>query len=300
MLPVLFIAVMEAGGGVQDACVAVDHGKILASDLGQRVPAMKKVAPSETFGYSPAPGQRRVVRSTEIDRFLGRFGVSNSTASQSFCVVRRTSLPTREEVAAAVLRAFAGRQVEVSILQLSELPVPPGVVEFEIAQLPAASSDNTVLWRGTHRDLEGQTRPFWARLRIKEKVCRLVANEALAAARPLSGDLVKREELWEFPRSRGLVGCETDDLSRFIARRPIPAGAVLLMSDIVQAPAVELGKAIKVLVDTGKAELSINGRAEGSGQIGDRVAFTTSLSRRRYVGVVQEKGVVRAVTPTHE
>jgi flagella basal body P-ring formation protein FlgA len=296
----LFIAAATVAVHGQDACVAVDHGKILVADLRQRVPALKGIDSSEVFGFAPAPGQTRVVRPAEITRFLRRLGISESGVEQAFCVQRRTSPPSKKEIEGAVHRAFPDRKIDVDILQSSELPVPAGAVEFEASQLPVPNGADSVLWRGIHRDLEGRTRPFWARMSLKERVCRFVANEALNAAQPLSPDLLRREELWEFPSLQPPVGCDVDDLSKLITRRALGTGTVLRMSDVVRAPDVKQGEAIKVVLDTGKAQLSINGRAEAFGRIGERVAFTTSLSRRRYVGVVVGKGIVQAVTPTHE
>lgn len=293
MLSAFVSIVVAMGSQVGEGCLVVDRGKITVQDLGPRVPELGSLPPAEVFGFAPAPGQTRVIRVAELNSFLRRFGIRPRAELSTLCVVRRTEPPTRESIISAVQRAFGDRNVRVAVSEYSDLPVPPGMVQFDVAHLPLPDSSDSAIWRGIHRDSDGRTRPFWARVQLAEKVCRLVASKDLPPAFPLFNEALRREVVWEFPNPKGAMPCDPPTEGNFTTRRAIAAGAVIRESDLLPINAVEQGKSVVVLVDSGKVQLSLSGRAETSGHVGERVAFTTSLSRRRYIGVVLKKGVVQ-------
>lgn len=280
-----------------DGCVVVNREKISFGDLKGKVPLATSILSASIFGFSPAPGQTRVIRGGEIRAFLAKHQLRPTDEIEPICVRRAANVPAEEDVVAAIRSAFRPTEVQVEIVQFSRMPLPVGRIHFDVAQFPAApSASDSVLWRGFHKDEEGRTRAFWAQVRVLTKVCRLVAATDLIAGRVLAAENATTTEAWAFPDVRESGTCDLDKVVGFILKRAVAAGSVIRSQDLVAPSAVEKGKGITVLVDTGKAQLSLTGQAEATGRVGDRIAFTTALSKRRYVGVAVGKGVVRVTT----
>ncbi|BDC52026.1 hypothetical protein F183_A43410 [Bryobacterales bacterium F-183] len=130
-------------------------------------------------------------------------------------------------------------------------------------------------------------------MRLREKVCRVLATKDLGTGNQIDPDAVQVKELMVFPSAKPAEGCNIKSVVGLYTKRLVSTGEIITQADLVQPNLVERGGNITVLVDSGNAELSFSGRAEGSGRRGERIAFTTALSKRRYLGQVVEKGVVR-------
>jgi len=79
------------------------------------------------------------------------------------------------------------------------------------------------------------------------------------------------------------------------ARRDIAAGELMTSALVVVPPAVRSGDQVRVVVTMGPVQVSGEGRASGSGQVGDRVRVLTSSSRKPLNARITGRGAVEIV-----
>jgi flagellar basal body P-ring formation protein FlgA len=79
------------------------------------------------------------------------------------------------------------------------------------------------------------------------------------------------------------------------ARRDIAAGELMTGALVVVPPAVRSGDQVRVVVTMGPVQVSGEGRASGSGQVGDRVRVLTSSSRKPLNARITGRGAVEIV-----
>lgn len=83
-------------------------------------------------------------------------------------------------------------------------------------------------------------------------------------------------------------------------RRLIRAGTTILPQWLEAAPAIVRGDAVTVEVQSGAAHLTLDGRAETSAALGQRITVRNLATRRRFFARVEEKGRVSVTAPGHE
>jgi flagella basal body P-ring formation protein FlgA len=79
------------------------------------------------------------------------------------------------------------------------------------------------------------------------------------------------------------------------ARRDIAAGELLTNALVVVPPAVRSGDVVRVVVTMGPVQVSGDGRASGSGQVGDRIRVLTASSRKPLNARITGRGAVEIV-----
>jgi len=86
-----------------------------------------------------------------------------------------------------------------------------------------------------------------------------------------------------------------DDIVGTRARRDISAGELLTPALVVVPPAVRSGDQVRVVVTMGPVQVSGEGRASGSGQVGDRIRVLTPSSRKPLNARITGRGAVEIV-----
>jgi flagella basal body P-ring formation protein FlgA len=79
------------------------------------------------------------------------------------------------------------------------------------------------------------------------------------------------------------------------ARRDIAAGELMTSALVVAPPAVRSGDVVRVVVTMGPVQVSGDGRASGSGQVGDRIRVLTASSRKPLNARITGRGAVEIV-----
>jgi len=280
---ILVLVAALAPGSAQ--CWPVSGDRILAQDMSHAVPAFAAMAPDLELGYAPAPGARRTYGAVELARLARRYGLALEPGMEA-CFVRPVETLTRERVAAALLTAMPAARMEV--LEFSHQPVPPGELRFPVPGLSAGRpSESPRLWQGAVSRPGQADFPVWARVRLRVSGKRTIAVEALPAGRPILRAEV-REEAYEGPP--GLP-----DLSHVlgrVARRPIPAGAVI-EPEWLDAPAdVTRGERVQVEVRSGRTRLLLEGEAQSSGRRGAVIGVRNPANGKVFRATVADRGRV--------
>lgn len=104
-------------------------------------------------------------------------------------VADRPACLTAEELVAVLSASLGLEGASVEVLDHTRNPLPAGTAEFKPADLSPAG-----LWRGTWRYGEGRSTPVWARVRVKDRNGRTLAEwREGAAPEVLRGDIVRVE-----------------------------------------------------------------------------------------------------------
>jgi flagella basal body P-ring formation protein FlgA len=127
-----------------------------------------------------------------------------------------------------------------------------------------------------------------------------ISGEAVRARRSIargddvgSGDIetasmeLKNVLLRRMPVATDIVGTR--------ARRDIAAGELVTNALVVVPPAVRSGDVVRVVVTMGSVQVSGDGRASGSGQVGDRIRVLTASSRKPLNARITGRGAVEIV-----
>lgn len=261
-IAMLWVALTPVWAG----CLPVMGDRILAADMAQAVPGFAGIAPDVFLGFAPAPGGRRIYNSPELARLARRYGLSLEPGVEA-CFVRPVETLTPERVMAALASTLPAARIEV--VDFSRQPVPAGALRFPVAGLQTdPSSHAPLLWRGQVCAAGRDDFPVWVKVRLKVSGKRVVAREWLAAGKPI--DLAQiREEPYE-----GTPGLpELSQVVGWIARRPIPAGAVIERQWLDEPADVMRGERVRLEIRSGQAVVWMDGEAQASGRRGELIGI---------------------------
>jgi flagella basal body P-ring formation protein FlgA len=272
------------------ACILVPPSaeRITAGDLAPRVPLFAGVSAETPLGFAPSPGARRVFRARELEQLAARLSAPGQV-EVDVCVERATMTIDPARLLAAMQRSRP--EASIAIREHSRYPAPEGEIEF-----PAAGLRQTGMWTGFVR--YGQDRRFriWAQVDATVERAEVVAMAALAPGRPVTAEQVKVETLRRPPGTPGAKSL--DEVVGRLPRRAIAKGAAVRTEWLEEAPLVERGDPVRVVVRQGGARLEIDAVAETSGHKGDRISLRNPESKKRFAARVSGKG--QAVVETTE
>jgi flagella basal body P-ring formation protein FlgA len=125
----------------------------------------------------------------------------------------------------------------------------------------------------------------------------------VVAARPIVGgqtvqsaDLALREEPLSLYAGRQIF-YHPEDLAGDTAVMSLPAGAILTSNDIEQPLIVQAGQTISVDVRSGDVDVTIIGRADESGRLGDTIPVTNPSSGKQFEALVTRSGTLVQLAP---
>ena len=87
----------------------------------------------------------------------------------------------------------------------------------------------------------------------------------------------------------------TTDIVGTRARRDITAGELMTNALVLVPPAIRSGDLVRVVLTMGTVQVTGEGRASGSGQIGDRIRVLTPSSRKPLTARITGRGAVEIV-----
>jgi flagella basal body P-ring formation protein FlgA len=175
----------------------------------------------------------------------------------------------------------------IALGDLSPEPVPPGIIQFAVEQLVRpALPDSPALWRG--EVLAGSRRiNIWARAKISVPVTRLIAVDDLKPGQLIDLHQIRTEIADGFPTAKA-ISLTAEAAAGMLPLRSISAGTEIRPENLVRPFDVIRGDLVHVEVRMGQARLSMRGRAEAAGRVGDTIAIrnpeSNSVFRARIEG----------------
>lgn len=274
------------------ACVPIHAGSILAADVARAVPEFAAVPGDAVVGYAPMPGSRRVLRAVELRRIALKYNISMA-AEREACFEWPLLPVSREDVVRAMRESLSIEGARIEVLDIGIKAVPEGKVTFPLTGLvPAADPNNgPALWRGYVAYGEKRRFDFWARVRLSAPTARVVALTNIAVGHVVEAGDVGLETVDDFPIWYA-VARRLDEVVGRIARRGIAAGRAVLRSEVAQPLEVQAGDDVEVNVESGRAHLKMQGRAENSGRRGEMISVRNPRTGKTFRGQVEGKGRV--------
>ena len=296
------IGLLAPGATTTQPCVEFDAPVMTAGDLAQHIPAFRRLPAELRFGLAPDPGLRRVIPAGELNRFLATStGASPSAADvaveRGICFVRRSRTISAVETESALKGVFGNRKVQVEIVELSRRAVAfTGMIRFSMHELPLATDPAMpVTWNGWFVESDGRKRPVWARVRLREKVDRAVAQTDIAAGEALSKENTRMEQRESFP----FPGAKPEPYAAMFdkaARGPILAGQLIRPERLKEIPAIRRGDTVTLEAISSQTRVAVEGKAQSTAYRGHKVAITTALSTKVILAIAQDKGRATVTT----
>jgi flagella basal body P-ring formation protein FlgA len=295
MIPrILIVCCAAAASAVgQTPCVPVTGAQILGEDLARSVPALMALPPDLPIAPSPLPGAVRTFPVSELQALASRLGVRALPAAD-VCFRLATESLNRARVIESMNDALRVPGLQIEILDTSNEPTPPGRIEFRRETLPTPSGPNRglpIVWRGDVIYAGDRRFAIWARVKITAPVTRLVAVENLRPGIAIRPGQVREETVESFPVSQGRPP-SLSQIEGLVPLRTIAAGAEVRSDDVVQPYEVNRGDLVHVEVRSGAARLTLTGRAESAGRVGDLVPVRNLDSSRIFSARVEGRDSV--------
>jgi flagella basal body P-ring formation protein FlgA len=286
LLSFLLATVAQAG-----ACIEVFSDRVVAGQLVEAVPVLRKLAPETSLGYAPLPGLVRVISGRELSLIATRDGVILPDVPD-FCIGRALRPIAPAEMQAALQAALDIPEAEVTVEDYSSQPLPPGKLEFQrsmLSQPPPNARASPVFWRGRLIYDEHHGVPVWAKVKITVDRGVFVATQDIAAGAVLREADVQVSTVREFPFSAPSPESAGEIIGK-VSHRMIRAGQRITGNALDEPKEVIRGDIVQVRVIDGSATLSFDGLAVSSGKKGETILVHNSASGRNFRAVVEEKG----------
>ncbi len=279
---------------MQPTCTTIDGELILASDLARAIPEFAAAPPDKVVGYAPVPGSRRVIRIDELKRFARQLDVPVNPNREA-CFEWELAPVSRPDMAAVMRASLEAPDARIEILQISRSVTPRGTYVFPRAGLSRSSTDT--LWRGYVAYGKGRRFDIWARVKIAMPLTRVVAVTTIKAGDAIGASQVRVETFEGFPGADAAAR-NLDEVMGRVARGMISAGRPVLLSQLSAPLDVKAGESVDVEVTSGRARLSLEGRAENSGRDGDTISVRNPKSGKAFRARVEGKGKVVVMVPS--
>lgn len=274
------------------ACTPIGADRIAAVDLARAIPEFAAAPLEANIGFAPSPGVRRIFHIDELRRLAVRFGIA-LTSEREACFEWPLIPVSQYDAIDAMREALQLPGARIDIREMGRRSAPPGKIVFPLLGLSPAADRNTglALWRGYVRYGSGRRFDLWARAKIAAPTDRVVAAAAIPAGRVIESADVRLDSITDFPLWKG-VARRLDEVVGQMARRAIPAGQAVLRTELSEPPAVKAGDDVEVDVESGRAHLKLEGRAENSGHKGDTISVRNPKSGKLFRARVEAKGKV--------
>lgn len=277
----------------QTPCTAVTGDQITGADLARAVPALAAIPPRVPVAPSPQPGGSRIFYLPELQSIASRFRLALAGPAEA-CFQLALEPLNRDRVLDAMRKALSMPEARIELADTSSVPVPVGSIEFTRDRLsvPASPDQRTpVLWRGDVIYGGGRRFAIWGSVRITAPVARVIAAEPLRAGVPIRTGQTRLELVEAFPNSSA-APLSPEQTIGMTPVRPIAAGAEVRSDNLTRPNDVNRGDLVHVEVRVGSAHLSLTGKAESGGHVGESVAVRNPDSSRIFQALVEGSGRV--------
>jgi flagella basal body P-ring formation protein FlgA len=269
--------------GQQAPCITVDGDQITGKDLALALPVFKSIPARTSIATAPPLGGTRVFHLPELQAIGMRFAVHIDSAPD-VCFSLLTEPLSQDRVMLAMRESLGIPEATIEISELSTASAPRGRIEFPRDRLgrPASADQSLpVLWRGAVVYAGNRRVPISAKVWITAPVVRIVSVENLRQGAPIQANQVRREVTESFPPAIATAPA-LDQVVGLLPIRSINAGAEVRPENLVRPNDVNKGDMVRVEVHIGSARLALNGRAEGTGRVGDFIAVLNPESSRTF------------------
>jgi flagella basal body P-ring formation protein FlgA len=277
----------------QGVCVPVSGDQILGNDLARAVPAFARIPQATPLAPAPLAGGSRLFTASDLQSIAARFSLPLTNAAD-VCFRFAMEPLDRVRMEAAMQKALAIADARIEILETTSGDVPKGTIEFtrEGLGVPSRPDQPTgEMWRGHILYAGGQRFSIWAKVRVTVPSARLVALEPLRPGSVIRAEQVRLEFVDRFPQPG--AGDLTPDLVAGMAPlRSISAGAEVRRENLIRPNDVNRGDAVQVDVQFGGAHLSLTGRAESGGHVGDTVSVRNPETSKVFQAFIASAGRV--------
>jgi len=274
------------------ACTDVYSDQILGIDMARAEPVLRLIPAGTRIAPAPTPGGTRVFSPQELQSLAARFGLDPHVLKQEICFRVPLAPLNREDVLAAMRSSLSSPEAHIELAEVSPEPAPPGTIVFPLEGLVRpASSGSAALWRG---EMVSGSRhvTIWARAKVSAPVTRLMAVDDLKPGSVIQSQQVRSETIDGFPVATKTGPLTPERVAGLTSLRLIPAGSEIRSDNLVRPLDVLRGDLVQVHVVLGKARLSLNGRAESAGRVGEMIAVRNTESNRVFQARVESKGAV--------
>jgi flagella basal body P-ring formation protein FlgA len=266
-------------------CIVVDSDVITGADLAMADALFAGLPGSQSVGFAPSPGVRRVFSIPELRRLAERASLVGKPVRE-ICVERRTTEPDHGAALAAMHESLPGAHIE--IVELSRHAVPGGKLVFPVSQL-SRNREIPLLWRGRVEYGDNGVAPIWAKVNVSVTVDVVIATEDLRPGQVITAGQLRSETyqgppLWDRAISTvaGAVGQ--------LPRSRIPAGSRIPGSLLVRPWDVSRGDTVRVEVRVGAAHISLQAKAASGGRRGDTIQLRNESSGKLFRALVEGPG----------
>lgn len=288
-----------------NAETVIENEQIILGDIAE-ISGVKQNAErlrSISLGYAPNIGMVREIERDRIKLMISAAGFSAkefALNSPESVIIRRAGqeinqIQIRESIEQTILEQFEKSEVSVRILRIEvpeKIEVPMGKVKIE-----TKLSNILNIFAPFSMPVE---------IRVNDLVVqRLSANveiEAFANVFVASKDLEKNSRLnladvtlenrrIEKPLSNYLR--ETEKLRGIKLTKDLMSGAILTTDSFFADVVIKIGDPVRIVGESGKFKIVINGEARASGKIGDRIAVKNLQSDKILQAIVVDEGLVK-------
>lgn len=273
-------------------CTPIKADRIVAADVALSVPEFAAVPRDAVIAYAPVPGARRVLHAGELRRFASKYNVRLDSDREA-CFEWSIGPVSRDEVVRSMRESLQLPDAKIDIIEMSTQVAPEGKMVFPLPGLvPAADRNNgPALWRGFVAYSERRRFDLWVRVKLSASTSRVVAVTAIPAGQVIAASDVRLESTDDFPVWHE-VARSLDEVVGLAPRRSIAAGRSILRTELIQPLEIEAGDIVEVHVESGRAHLTLQARAENSGHRGQIISLRNPKSGKIFRARVQAKGEV--------
>ncbi len=281
-------------------CAPVEQEQIEAGDLAVFLPAFRQVPPETPIAPSPAPGVRRILRTSELLSAARRLSLELDTAPD-LCFEWPMQPLDRAGVREAMKTALGIPEARIEIVEISARPAPRGKIVFRREDLvpPALpGSHAAALWRGNV--VYGADRRFaiWARVLLSARLPRIVAAVPIKQGETVAAAQLRVDQVEAFP-GPGDTARALDQVIGRVALRSIPADSEIRLNQLELPRDISRGDTVQVEVRSGPAHLVFTARALSGGRAGEVISLRNPRSNKLFQARILAKGkaLVDAAVP---
>jgi flagella basal body P-ring formation protein FlgA len=283
----VFILSMLARFG---SCEMITSDQITGADLAGALPVFSILPRDAVFGYSPAPGGRRIFSSPELEGIAKKYGIV-APANSKACFEWRLQPLNEDGVRAAIRETLQNPDARVEVLTMSKAQGPLGKLVFPLSGLSASTSTDPttpVTWRGEVLYHSSHRFAVWARVKVAATVTRVVATELILPGRAVTAKQVRLETYDDFPL-RNDIARSLDEVIGRVPRRAIRAELPVFRNDLMEPYQVQRGDVVRVTAISGGTELSMEALAQSSGRQGDMISLKNEGSGKIFQARIEGK-----------
>jgi len=270
-------------------CLALHAGaeRVTTADLAPAFEGLDSAPPDTVLSFAPEPGLDRVFHVPELRRIAAQFNLP-AAPEDDICVRRPVAALEPDTLLAAMQKEMPG--AKIAVLDFSRQAAPQGEIIFRRTGLRANSAAGAI-WFGAVRYAPHRDFTIWAKVTVTTQVSRVVAKRDIATGRPIEPEDVAVETREEFPSTQAILTSAAEVTGK-TSRVPVRAGAPIRPETLETPKDVRQGEVVEVEVQEGGAHLTLEGRAEASGSVGDSIFVRNPDSGKRFVAKVRGKGRV--------